>query len=61
MLIVFCDQEVKKWAIFFVSHQGGRPGFLNLLGGLKWLKVLMGSVSAEAEEIRATMGEFEIE
>ncbi|KAG0286028.1 hypothetical protein BGZ96_009815 [Linnemannia gamsii] len=38
----------------------GRPGFLHLLAGLKKLECLKGSVSAEVEETKVTMGWAEV-
>lgn len=38
----------------------GRPGYLGLLGGLKKLKRLLGSVYANTEETRITMGWKEV-
>lgn len=39
----------------------GRPGFLDLLGGLRNLKKLVGSVSAYTKETRLAMGQTELE
>ncbi|OAQ25513.1 hypothetical protein K457DRAFT_22976, partial [Linnemannia elongata AG-77] len=42
------------------NEETGRPGYLQLLGGLTKLKKLSGSVSATIEETKATIGMDEV-